>query len=625
MAVTAADVPGRYDLVINDGTNTRGYTFLRTLDGSYLSANRHRAEYTSTATFVERQNISNAYGDNAQDFFLTARNRDWSLGEQQKFFRSSQDGRYWMGQSIDVSTPGQVNLSQSVNTITLPAAVAGVARSGQNDNIVTASATNLYTVDPSGTITDLGAHGLGAAPGKYGICTDGTHIYLSTTTAGTVGIRRYVLGGAFSTFSASAFDSLAFLNNTLYGFNSVATALYSIDTAGTVTSIFPWKTATGGVAGFAIPRLHAFGGKLLISSRYAQESSELWIYDGSGASRLEVFPENFEANDLEVLYGVAYIAGAFIRQTAGAYYSKPAVLFWDGSNVGKLWEANAYNTSSLGSAGNLAAAPYPSIGVNNGTIVFPDDTTGNLMKYDPGRGGVSSVAALSATGTNCATASAISFTLQTRSQTDAYIFPSGTYPTSGYVISSLIDFESSLSKQFRGVKVDFDAAADGNGGTVDIAYQVDSLSGSWTTLRTGAVSGTEYTFTNISGHAVAIKVTLNKGTSTAGPTLKSLNVRAAPVLQSFNVRTYNIDLSSLPSVATILEDGTPHPLTGFDQAVNLRAAISSTVPLTITDKFGTFTGICEPSNCSILELHSDESAGLTHPGQFIGQITVREV
>lgn len=619
---TAADVPGRYDCVING----KGYVFADSIEPS-LPFRTHRAIYDISQTFVERQNVSNSYGDNAQDFFLTTRQRDWSLGEQQKYFRSSQDGRYWMGQNVDVSTPGQVNLSQSINTITFAAAVAGGARAGQNDNILTASATNLYSVAPDGTITDLGAHGLGAAPGKYGICTDGSSVYLSTTTAGTVGTRRLVIGGAFSTFSASAFDSLAFVNNTLYGYNSTSSSLWSLSSAGAATSVFAWKDAAGGVAGFAIPRLHPFGGKLLVSSRYAQESSELWIYDGSGVSRLEVFPENFEANDVEVLYGVVYVAGAFIRQTSGSYYSKPAVLFWDGSQLGKLWEANNFNTVSLGTAGNLSSAIYPSLGVSNGRLIFSDDTTGSLMLYDPARGGVSSVATFTPnTGTNAATVSAISFTLQTRTQTNAYLFPSGTYPSSGYVISSLMDFDSSLQKVFRGVKVEFSSASDGNGGSVDIAYQVDSLTGSWTTLQTGAVSGTEYTL-SVTGHAVAIKITLNKGTSTSGPTLRNLNVRAAPQLQQFRSGLYIIDCTSSAEQPRELRDGTYHPLVGFDQAKNLLTAAKATTPFSVTDRFGTFTGLVDlndPEGFDVYEVHPLEDDP-TKPGSYIVRVKVREV
>lgn len=623
MAV-AGDVPSKYDLVLNG----KGYTFLRTMDGSYLSASRHRAEYTSTATFVERQNISNAYGDNSQDFFLTARNRDWSLGEQQKFFRSGQDGRYWMGQNVDVSTPGQVQLSPKLTTSSaLSEAVVSGCRAGATVlNVALTGATKLFSIDATGVAAAGVAHGLGAAPARFGMCTDGLKVYMSTTAAGTVGVRSW--DGAFATFSATAADSLAFLNNTLFGLvglNVGAPSLIQYDTAGTATTVFTWKAATGAtsISAPVISKIEPFGGKLLILFSFGQDvGAELWIYDGTGASRLEVFPPNFWAYDLEVLYGVAYISGSFFKAAgASTVYGRPAIHFFDGSQVGLVWRANDYGTSALSSTD---VGPYPALTVFAGNLVFTDETNGNLMAYDPARGGVSTLATFSTTGDTTRLSTSGTTMVLTRKQTTYSFFPATTHPTSGYVISSLIDFESSLTKQFRGVKVEFAAATDGNGGSVDIAYQVDSLDGSWTTLQTGAVSGTEYTFSNISGHAVAIKVTLNKGTSTAGPVLKSLNVRAAPTLTSFKVRTYNLDLSSDPEHPTRLEDGTDQTLTGFEQAQNLTTAITSTSPISVTDKFGTFTGICEPSACSILELHS-QGGGPGTPGQYTAQITVREV
>lgn len=620
MAAVAGEVPGRYDVVING----QGYTFLRTLDGSYLTANRHRAEYTSTPTFVARQNVSNSYGDNSQDFFLTARNRDWSLGEQQKFFRQSQDGRYWMGSNIDTSVAGQVTLAQKASAVTFAASVRACVRERSTLNHVAAGTTNLYRIDGYGAMTDLGAHGLGAAPARYGIANDGNNVYLSTTVAGTVGVRRWN-GTAYSTFSATASDALVFVNNTLYGFDLVNSRLQQYDTAGVASTLFTWKDGTGAAGILNVPRLHTYGGVVLISFIYAQESSELWVYDGSGAKRLEVFPENFIASDMEVLYGVAYVAGSFVRSdVSSGNYMRPAVLFYDGSQIGKLWQANDYNTSNVADA-NLAIGPHPCLGISDGRLIFTDETTGNFMSYDPARGGVSSIGTFTPNaGDSCAMASNARFLLHTRNQAGAYYLPSGSYPTSGYVISSLIDFDSSLSKQFRGVKVEFAAAATGDGGSVDIAYQTESLTGSWTTLKTGAVSGTEYTFSNVSGHSIAVKVTLNKGTSTAGPTLKNMNVRAAPQLQSFEFRTFNLDLTSTPEHQTMLEDGSFQPLSGFEQAVNLRAAIQSTSPISVTDKFGTYTMVAEPDNCRILELHSG-GKDPSKPGQYIATVTLRQV
>jgi len=62
---------------------------------------------------------------------------------------------------------------------------------------------------------------------------------------------------------------------------------------------------------------------------------------------------------------------------------------------------------------------------------------------------------------------------------------------------------------------------------------VGDVDGSYTTLQTGAVSGTEYTLT---GRNISVKITLNKGTSTNGPVLKRHYIRAAPVVWLRDVR-----------------------------------------------------------------------------------------
>src|SRR5690348_14609837 len=94
----AADVPDRYDVVfsLNDGT-TYGFLYADSVE-SNLPFRTHKALYSYSPTFLERQNLSNTYGDNFQDFFLTASQADFSEGEQQKFFRvNDQDSvrKYW--------------------------------------------------------------------------------------------------------------------------------------------------------------------------------------------------------------------------------------------------------------------------------------------------------------------------------------------------------------------------------------------------------------------------------------------------------------------------------------------------------------------------------------------------
>lgn len=600
MPISSTDVPSVYDLVVTAGATTYGFIYANVVDES-LPFRVQRAEYTFSPTFVDRQNVSNQSADNAFDFFLTARQRDWSLGEQQKYFRSGQDGRYWMGSNVDVTIPGQVSMRRAATSTSFGGTIITAAPLNAVSNTICAvSSTNLYDVDSTGAVTDRGAHGLGAAPSVAAAVSDGNAFFISTTTAGTVGVRRYGGGGgALSTFSATGADALAFLNNTLYGLRiNSSFDLIQYDTAGTATSLYTWKDSAGTGVTATAARLEPYGGKLLILRQRGTRTGELWIYDGSGVSRIAEFPASFQAWDLEIQFGVAFISGHYVRKNGGSLEYKPAVFFFDGSTLGLLWSANSYSTT----------ADYPAMVAFDDGLVFNDDTTPAIMFYKPSSGGVSAIGSYSVAGSNPVIAGTLSFYLHTRTGTTAYFAPDpSTTATSSYVISSLIDFDSSLSKQFRGVKVEWDAASDGNGGTVDIAYQVDSLTGSWTTLQTGATSGTEYTFSSVSGHAIAIKITLNKGTSTSGPTLKNLSVRAAPVLTSYRSVNCLIDASGRDGRTMVVQrNGVESLLDGQQIAANLKTIITSTSPVTLTDRFGTITAVPEPDKCSIIELRPEE-------------------
>jgi len=184
--------------------------------------------------------------------------------------------------------------------------------------------------------------------------------------------------------------------------------------------------------------------------------------------------------------------------------------------------------------------------------------------------------------------------------------------------SSLFDFDSSLRKYMRGVKVEFDSASDGDGGSVDIAYQFNSVSGAFTSLQTGAVSGTEYALPGTRADSVSLKVTLNKGSSTLGPVFKRWYAKGAPVLTSYRVNEYILDLGGDSSMLepVRLRNGQDHNLTGEQMRANLVTALGSTSPITVTDRTGTFTAILEPANCEF---------DLTRPGQWYARIRVREV
>ena len=92
--------------------------FLDTIEPS-LPFRSHRAIYSHSPTFIERSNITGSFGDNQQAFWLTAAQNDWSLGEQQRYFRQSDatsSRRYWAGNNVNVGwIPGQVSMEYGAN------------------------------------------------------------------------------------------------------------------------------------------------------------------------------------------------------------------------------------------------------------------------------------------------------------------------------------------------------------------------------------------------------------------------------------------------------------------------------------------------------------------------------
>ena len=615
---TAADVPGKYDVVINGA----GYLFADIVETS-LPFRYARAQYSYSPTFIERQNTQGNYGDNQQDFWLTWTQRDWSLGEDQRWYRGDDTAsrKYWAATGVDVSTPGQVGMSYTKTSGTTSSSassfVMGPARTPGGD-IQYTDVTNLYIVNSSGTETSQGAHGLGAAPTT--ICSDGANLYLSTTAAGTVGVRKWT-GAAYSTFSATGADSLAYLNNTLYGYQNTTGKLIRYDAAGAVTTLFTWQDAAGTFVDIK-GQLVAYGGRLAILARGQSNEIELWIYDGVGVNRVASFgvagvTKTGQAIDkIVVSNGIIYVAATVKTTTKN---TRRAIYYYANGTYGILWESQDNGTT------------IPMLAPFAGGIIFTDVLSLQKVRfYDPATGAISTIALLAFDGNGPIALGATSSFFAVRGKESiggekVYIFPGSTAQTNVTVDSSLIDFDTSLTKQFRGIKVDFDSASDGDGGSVDIAYQTENLAnGSYTTLQTGAAAGTEYTLSSVSGRSLSIRITLNKGTSTLGPTLKRVYLRAVPVLQQFRHREYILDLT--PN-RKLRDDVSYHPNTGREQADLLVTAAQQTTPFSITDRFGTFTGIIDLNDgdgFQLSEIHP-ATGRPTKSGAFLARIRVREV
>lgn len=617
---TAGMVPRRYDVII-DGY---GYILWNALMESMPFRNQ-RAAYSYTPTFLERTNVSGSYGDDTQDFFLTISQDDWSGGQGQHFLRpndAASASKYYTGSQIEISTAGQVTIApatQNVNDGNGGVALSACSCGATIDPTKHAYTfgTDLWTMTSGGTATDIGAHGAGTV-GTWAMCTDGFYVYIS----GSSKLRKWD-GTSFTDFSATPCGAIAFLNNTLYGFTAGKLVQYS--TAGAQSDVFPWKYADGTADATVGVKLIPFGPDLLILFPFRGDRPELWLYDGTNTSKVAELPQSSTAYDIIEIEGVVFI-GAFVNDSPSGFTvgNMPVVYMYTDGTLTEVWRANG----SVGTVNIVSGTPRVALGTAGGRLIFTDAFSGGINQFDLVTGAVTEIGVWN--HTEAAThaykpkfSSTLGGVLLTWSKTNSAsgvgpdIWPSSSYAASGTLQTSLVDFDNSLTKTMRSVKVDWFG-----GGSVDIAYQVDSLTGSYTALQTGAVSGVEYLLpADTQGTSISVQVTLNNSSGNV-PTLKRVYVRAAPVQQSYRKCQYVLDLTGARNRSTsqpvMRRDGTKSNLTGTQMAANLVAAITNTVPISITDRFGTYTGIFEQGE-GVTEL--DE----VRPGEFIAQVTLREV
>lgn len=621
-SAVAADVPAKYDVVINGF----GYCYADTVDPS-IPFRTHRAIYDITPTFVERSNTSNQYGDQTQDFFLTASQRDFSLGSEQRFFRSTDADsarKFYAGKAVDaLSTQGQVTAAQAMTTVANLAAWKSACGAGVgvgSSVVAGATASNLHTVDSTGTLTDQGAHGAGTHAGAWGLCSDGKYVYI----AGATKIRKWD-GSTFTDFSVTAnVGALATLNNAL--FSCDGSTLNTYDGSGTQSTLFTWKDNTNTARAKSQVKLLPFGGQLLIYFPYLYEGPELWVYDGTGTSRLVSLPDSSVGYDACVEFGIVYLSALDV--VAGGL-SRPMLYYYANGTLGVAYQSlGTYPV--LPSATSIAQPPLASYA---GKLAFVDWTDRTLRQLDPATGAVQGISGsfgvpnggqivIGAAAAGVVVSLGSGVTSLGASVFGQY-YPAATQSAAGLVQTSQFDFDSSLVKTFRGVKVDWAGS-----GTVDISYQIDGVGGSYTSLQTSAVSGTEYLFpTNTVGHTVSVQVTLNSSGGVA-PIVKRIYVRAAPQLSQFRSGTYILDCTGNPDEPRQLRDGGVHPLTGYEQAQNLLAAAKSATPFTVTDPVnGTFTGIVDLQDAEgwdVYQVHP-VTDNPKKPGSFLIRLKIREV
>jgi hypothetical protein len=595
---SASDVPGKFDVVIAG----EGYRFLDALESHPFGT--HRANYGVTPTFLPRTNVSGDYGDNQHDFFMVFSQRDWSLGAQQRYFRSQDDDsvrRFWRGEKINVVVPGEITLSEDIATHT--AAGTPLALCDSVGRVFFVTSSNLYSIDSTGTLIDHGAHGAGSSP--TGLVADESGDVYITGPSSSV-IRKFD-GSSFSTFSSTAVRRLVFHNNSLYSIRVDQGSFRRYDSGGVETEVYRWRGADGAGDDLTEVFLGTLGGDILILIvNGPRNRPELYAYDGTAPASIATFPRNFQPTDLEVMYGIAFIPGRFVRRRSSTEY-RPAIYYYSSGTIGLLWAADSWTTSDV-----LCHANSFQTG-----LVFNDDTRGVMYFYNLELGGVHEIASYTVANSSVGIASSRNFFVYARGNTTLYRWPGSGIASSGSVITSMFDGDSSLKKRFKSLVVDFEPGTDGDGGSVDVARGApdDSTFSSFTTLATGISNGQEVPI-DVNGHSLAVRVTINKGTSTTGPKVKRIKVRASPVLDSYRRCEYILDLAGRDGIDHItLRDGTVHVKDGKQMAQDLIAAAGAGV-VSVTDRFGTFNGIVDTEGFQIVE---------TRPEVFAAVVRVREV
>lgn len=594
---SASDVPSRFDVVING----EGYLLADTEE--------QKGVFGLTPIFVPRTNVQGDYGDSQQDFWLTYTARDWSGGEGLKFARpndADKANQFFEGTYLDVLKPGEASLRYGVRSLTFAAAAITAAGGASSDQAWVTTSTTLYHVDSAGTITSDGAHGLGAAPSQFGIALDQANVYLGTTTGGSVGVRRWS-GAAFSTFSATGADALAYLNNALYGYSKSTGQLIRYSTAGTASTLYTWQTSNGTAITGVEAKLVPFGGKLLIL-RYRDGGpggAELWLYDGNAPAQIAEFPPNFAAYDCETIGSTVFVSGYLARTTQ----ARPAVFFYANGTQDELWRAKTTVTNS-GHDRSPALVPF------EGGLLWNDDSRGEFTFYQPDTGSVSSFGTYTVGGSSPVLAAGTSHFVHTRNQTGGYQYPETSLASTATLTTPLIDFDSSLSKYFHTIRVDFDSTNDVTNSSFDVAYAESLNPGvSFTNLATSQPTGTAVAI-NLNRTNLAFKVTLNRGhANNVFAAIKKIAVRASPINPGYKKRGYVFRLSGKDHHQNLeLRDGTFHLKDGLQMAADLETAAATTAPFSITDPLGTYTGIVES-----VEIRPYK------PEEFIAVVTCRSV
>lgn len=590
-------VPDKFDVLIN----SKGYMFDRRQEV--------QCEMTYTPTFLQRTNVSGAYGDNEQDFFLTVAQKDFSGGDGQLFYRDNevQRNRYYSSLNVNPSHEGEIRMLQDPTTLTPAASV--IATTGDFGSIGSFFTTSASTYSNSGSsITGAAAHGAGT-PVRWGMCHDGRNFYVS----GSSKIRKSTDMVTFTDFCATGNQgAIVYHNNQIYSCDGATLRVYS--SAGAGTDLYLWNDALGALqaTGTGKAQLISAGPKLYIFfPRAFGDRPELWVYDGTSTNRVAVLPKGYGGEAVESA-GIIYITAEEIGldDPNGSYRGSAVVYAFADGNLQELWRDDLYIQSQWPPSSTPAIAAF-----GRYLAVAKQDSSENYLVF------LNLITGASHRVCVLTQASPGYFSMVNAGQR-LHIYPnaanafvwSGSMPTTASFLSSLFDFDNSLTKNFRSIKVEWVPLS--TGGAVDLYYRVGDTTGTYTLLQTSAVSGTEYLLSGVTGRSISVKLVLSVNGG-ATPIVKRIYVRAAPTLQSYRRGVYLLDCSGPYKGKTpvMQRNNAPIGRSGAAMLAELVTALQTT-SVSVTDELGTYTGALDPENFK---------AQRVGPNQYLVQVIIREV
>lgn len=592
--------------------------------------------------------------------------------------QTDKDRTYWDGSNVRPSEqPGSVVVGPKEGTISLPHTGAGSGHMSYNlawiketlngtvgdamvcvvNDVGGTALYTFYSTDGGTTWTEMCATSRPASSADAGdlIGGDDSNIYFLSRNWNSGHSRIFSCSGAGAaswtahTQTTANLVMIEWFDGAMYCAASSA-ILRTVDVSGggsdgTVTAI---KDLGGG----QIVDMMAAGGVLYLLYCSSQGDFRLMQYDGTNVTEVARLPKGWKAPKpsestidnsnynrrlrcLAYQDGIVYVGGMVPGNDAlvtngNTYTYRAALWFFDGGNSGLLWESNVMQQTYKRGGGAVCV-------IDGGIIVFADHIAERLMAYDPRTGGVFTLSTIATVPSGSSIPPLWRLEYDPSNSVifgvweNAFAADSDPYYTvtslainrwrlrtsgasSGYVATSLFDFDSSLLKYFAGVTINGETepySGDGGASTFDIYYQLDGVNGAYTLLQAGAVPGTEYRIDQ-TAHSISVKIVLNNA-HTYGPALTRIGVRAAPIQQIFRQRAYILALFD----DIDLLDGSEEARTPAQMRKQLETSLTKNTPIQVSDE--TMTNVLmvfDSNNTEIRMLRKNE---------YIAFVYLREV